>query len=176
MAFAARDRFESGEVPPPDTGPPPTGSSLFREIVRRQVDSFDHLVLVPLRFYVLAAVHPTRASAWTRVVGLAPRSTVAVRDEWPKIRADINAGHLSMLGLIRSTSANPIHLGHNHQVVAWGYDVSPTELTLRLYDPNWPDRDDVELRVHLAGGSAVDLTQSTGEALFGFFRAPYSPP
>jgi len=81
-----------------------------------------------------------------------------------------------MLGLIRSTSANPVHLGHNHQVVAWAYDVSPTELTLRLYDPNWPDRDDVSIRVRLAGGSTVDLTQSTGEALFGFFRAPYTPP
>jgi hypothetical protein len=176
MAFATRDRFQRGEVPPPDTSPPAPGTMLFREIVRRQIDSFDHLVRLPLRLYVLAALHPSGPNRWARLVGLVPRATLAVRDEWPKIRADIDGGRLSMLGLIRSTSANPVHLGHNHQVVAWAYDVSPTELTLRLYDPNWPDRDDVSIRVRLAGGSTVDLTQSTGEALFGFFRAPYTPP
>jgi hypothetical protein len=34
--------------------------------------------------------------------------------------------------------------------------------TLRIYDPNWPDRDDVSITVDAAG-----IRQSTGEVLFG---------
>lgn len=177
MCFAVRDRFERGESPPVDALPPAPGADLFREIAHRQVASFDRL-RVPLRFYALAALHPSPSRWWSRLLGRAPRQVVAVRDEWPKIRADIDAGRLSMVGVVRSTSANPFRLGHNHQVMAWGYEVTPERLVLRLYDPNWPDRDDVEVRVTLgaAHGHAprsITLEQSTGEPLASFFRAPY---
>jgi hypothetical protein len=34
-----------------------------------------------------------------------------------------------------------------------------------MYDPNWPDRDDISIVADADG-----IRQSTGEALFGFFQ------
>jgi hypothetical protein len=58
--------------------------------------------------------------------------------------------------------------------------VERDQLSLQIYDPNWPDRDDVDVRVRLGpagttGGQVVELGQSTGEPLLGFFAAPFRP-
>ena len=53
----------------------------------------------------------------------------------------------------------------SHQVVAYAYDVVGDALTLRIYDPNWPGRDDVTVTVGVVG-----VSQSTGETLTSLFR------
>jgi hypothetical protein len=63
-------------------------------------------------------------------------------------------------------------------VLAWGWEAEGDGITLRVYDPNHPGRDDVELRVVIAAGPGawrdrISLAQSTGEPLLGFFRQPY---
>jgi len=180
MSYVVRDRFEAG-IPVPDmTDPPPAGTPLFAEIAWRQVTSFDRLVRLPYRFWSLAALHPDPPRPWSRALGLAPRATLAVRGEWPKIRAEIDAGHLPMLGLLRSASANPLLLAGQHQVMGWGYRVDGRSLAIRIYDPNSPDRDDVEIRAEVDDSPGarprVRLEQSTGEPLMGFFLARYEPP
>ena len=63
--------------------------------------------------------------------------------------------------------------------MAWGYRVDGGSLAIRIYDPNWPDRDDVELHVTVddgPSGPTVRLAQSTGEPLLGFFLARYESP
>jgi hypothetical protein len=84
--------------------------------------------------------------------------------EWPRIRARIDAGELAMVGLIRHLCPNPMHLDRDHQVLAYGYETEGPDgpLTIHLYDPNWPDRDDVRLHLSNAG-----FRQSTGEPLLG---------
>ena len=69
-----------------------------------------------------------------------------------------------MVGLVRHHGWNPIHLTKDHQVLAFGYDTAGPDgpTTIRLYDPNWPNRDDVSVTL-LHGG----FLQSTGEQLFG---------
>jgi hypothetical protein len=179
MCFVARDRFEAGLPPPSMTEPPPAGTPLFDEIAWRQLTSFDRLVRLPLRFWSLAALHPEPPRPWSRALGLASRAVLSARTEWPKIRAQIDAGELPMLGLLRSASANPLLLSGQHQVMAWGYRVDRGSLAIRIYDPNWPDRDDVELDVTVddgPSGPTVRLAQSTGEPLLGFFLARYEPP
>ena len=37
------------------------------------------------------------------------------------MRRELDAGRLAALGLIRPRSRNPLRLGENHQVLAWGY-------------------------------------------------------
>ena len=54
-----------------------------------------------------------------------------------------------MVGLIRVAGVNPFKLTGNHQVIAYGYAEDGRGVTLRLYDPNWPDRDDVTVTIHL---------------------------
>jgi hypothetical protein len=164
MALTVRDLFEARVDPPLDTQPPSNGSPRFNALVRRQVQSLDWL-RVPLRFYDLAAFRPFALRR--------PVAEVTLADEWPRVRAEIDAGHLAVLGLIRAQSANPLKLAANHQVVAYGYRAEPRSIVLRLYDPNWPDRDDVEARLLLDPGRPPRLESSTGEPLLGFFLIHY---
>ena len=174
MCFLVRDLFERAVDPPPDREPPANGSPRFRAIVRRQVQSLDWLRL-PVRFWSLAGLHPPRATWWSRLLRRAPIGEV-VRDlEWPRIRDEIDRGRLAQVGLVRTNGRSPRSLTRNHQVLAYGYRAEPDLVTIRIYDPNWPDRDDVELRMHVDRAGAVRFEQSTGEPLHGFFLAPYVP-
>ena len=151
MSVFVRERFAAGQPIPADVTSPANGSPLFKVIVRRQIMSLDFL-RVPLRFWRAASMD---------TAALARRT---LETEWPRIRADIDVGRLAMVGLIRHHSWNPMLLDRDHQVLAYAYEtdgpVGPA--TLHLYDPNWPDRDDVNLHLSTAG-----LRQSTGEPLLG---------
>src|SRR5438309_11273310 len=76
-----------------------------------------------------------------------------VNNEWPLVKADIDNGYLSPLGLIKTKSAQPGQLVENHQVLAYRYDLtdpSLTDLTLYFYDPN----------VHGDNAAQLSLNQS----------------
>lgn len=175
MSAIVRDLFEQRIDPPPDREPPVNGSRRFAALVRRQVETLDWL-RVPVRFYDLSAFRPDPPTWWSRLLGRRPAGDVALRDEWPRIRSEIESGRLAMVGLVRRATANPLRLTMNHQVLAYGYRVEPGLLALRLYDPNHPDRDDVEARIVLGpNGRAVHLESVPEEPLLGFFLAPYRP-
>jgi hypothetical protein len=163
MAFAARDRFERGEPPPSDATPPPAGTPLFHEIVRRQVDSFDRAVVVPWRFWQASNAGEGR------------RLRETVRVAWPAIRREIDAGRLAMVGLVREPRWNPLRMGMGHQVLAYGYETGPDAVTLRIYDPNHPDDDDVVVRLERGTRGEIRLSQSTGEPLRGLLELPFIP-
>src|SRR4051812_33238138 len=94
MSWFVRERFEAGLPIPTDIEPPANGTALFRALVRRQVRSLD-LFRTPLRFWWMGAISPDRAARRTREI------------EWPRIRADIDAGHLAMVGLVRHRGRSP---------------------------------------------------------------------
>jgi hypothetical protein len=169
MSLLVRERFEARRPVPPDRAPPAPGSPLFDAIVRRQALSLDWF-RVPLRFYSLQALRPERNDPFARLLRRRSRTSETVR-EWHRIRAVIDGGRLAPVGLIRVIGANPFALGRNHQVLAYGYIVEADRLTLRLYDPNHPDRDDVEIRLRLGveGRGPATMLQTTGEPLFAFF-------
>ncbi len=169
MAFAVRDLFTAGRPPPPDTEPPPYGSPLFRYLVRRLFDSFN-LPIGPLRYFRCMTL-PDGDTPSTR--GLSWRTLV---EEWPIVREDIEHGLLSPLGLIRVRSPNPLQMGHNHQVLAYGYEVDETTEALRIavYDPNYPDHDRLPLSTSLADPTRPSpLVYPHGEIFRGFFRTRY---
>jgi hypothetical protein len=173
MAFTVRDLYEAHVDPPRGNEAPANGSQRFRSLVRRQVQSLDWL-RVPLRFYNLAAFRPAATTVWSGLTRRKPLPHVTLDDEWPKVRAEIDVGRLTIVGLVRAQSWNPFRLVTNHQVVAYGYQVTPARISIRVYDPNWPDRDDVEARIMLEEGRAVRLESSTGEPLLGFFVTRYA--
>ena len=124
------------------------------------MESLDWL-RVPLRFWLLAA-SPRRLG-------------VTLGRELPRLRRELDAGRLAPVGLVRETGANPLRLTRNHQVLAYAHEAAGSRLVVRLYDPNWPDRDDVTIVVDGAGEpGAATLHQSTGEPLAAFFVAPYA--
>ncbi|MEO8207425.1 MAG: hypothetical protein ABI598_00210 [Chloroflexota bacterium] len=172
MCFVAADRYLAGATIPVDEAPPDQETPLFREIARRQFDSLDRLALVPLRFWIAAAM--VAAGRWSA------RRQVA---EWRRIRAEIDVGRPSMIGLVRSAGFNPLRLTTNHQVLGYGYLATGEAATLRIYDPNHPGADDVEVRIRrtddtTGGGperTALDLEQSTGEPVLAILRLPFVP-
>jgi hypothetical protein len=177
MVFAARDYFEAGRRPPARTTAPGSGR-LYDYLVGRLFDSFN-LPYGPARY--LQLMHPSLPDGetlWSRL-GLLPhgRAWVMARDEWPKVRAEIDSGHPSPLGLIRIKSSNPMDLKYDHQVLAYAYDVDGPRVGLRVYDPNWPGRDDVSLSFDSSDPARpipVDV-QPPDWPVYAFFRVNYRP-
>ena len=149
MAWFVRESFVAGQAIPPDTNAPANGSPLFQALVRRQVKSLEWF-RTPLGFWWIGGFGTDRTARRTR------------EQEWPRIRATIDAGRLAMIGLVRHKGANPFNLTKSHQVLGYGYTLDGDTVTLRIYDPNWPDRDDVTIVI---GPGAI--SQSTGETLYG---------
>src|SRR5262245_61292530 len=165
MCYTTRDLFEAGVVPPPDRTPPANGSPRFASIVRRQVQSLDWMRL-PFRFWTRSALGGSFGG---------DRASATFDREWPAIRRVVDDGHLAMVGLIRVAGVNPFKLTGNHQVIAYGYAEDGRGVTLKLYDPNHPDRDDVTATLSLDPAlRPTELTQSTGEPLLGYFSYGYT--
>jgi hypothetical protein len=179
MAYAARDYYEAGLLPPPDrTGTdnlahPP--QPLFDFLVKRLFDSFD-LPGGPAKYmHLMNPALPDHETDFSRA-GLAPhgRAWVTIVEEWPLIRADLDRGVLSPMAFIRVKSHDPFQMGENHQILAYGYDLSWPILTIHVYDPNYPDRDDVNITLSLADPQhTTDITYSLGDTLYCFFHTNY---
>lgn len=149
MAWYVRERFAAGLPIPADTQAPANGSPLFQALVRRQVLSLEWM-RTPLGFWLMAARGADDAGRRTR------------ETELPRIRQSIDGGRLAMVGLVRHLGWNPMHQTESHQVLAYAVDTQPGATTLRVYDPNWPARDDITISIE-----PTAMSQSTGEGLFG---------
>jgi hypothetical protein len=165
MVYTVADLFAAHVPIPRDREPPANGSPRFKSIVRRQVESLAWMS-VPVRFW-------TRMALGGSFGGDRARSTLD--REWPKAKAEIDVGRLVPIGLIRIAATDPRKLTNNHQVMAWGYAEDGRGVTLRIYDPNWPDHDDIAITIHLDNAFRPSgLSQSTGEPLLGWFVLPYT--
>jgi hypothetical protein len=149
MATLVRERFEAHQPIAPDRVVPANGSPLFQALVRRQVKSLEWF-RTPIGFWWIGAFGPDRTVHRARAI------------EWPRIRATIAGGRLAMIGLVRHQGLDPRNLSKSHQVLGYGYTIDGDTITVRLYDPNWPDRDDVSIIM----GPAT-IRQTTGETLYG---------
>ena len=95
------------------------------------------------------------------------------QSEIPALRASLDAGKPAVLVLIRVSGLNDP--SHNHQVTAVGYDFDPdtNAMVIYLYDSNHPG-DEPTISLNLANSAnGVNLTESTGEPLRGFFVTNY---
>jgi hypothetical protein len=105
------------------------------------------------------------------------RSEIMISEEWPKVQHELDNNRLAPLGLVRAKSADPAILGQNHQILAYGYDLAGTDLTLHVYDPNVPDRDDLTLKASLVSpDQSCALACTSVSNLFCFFLSRYTPP
>lgn len=175
MVFAALDYFYARQ-PIPETKQPPSGDILFDYIVKRLYDSFN------LPFGIGGYIEMMRPDLPDYTAGygaLFSRAWRVARQEWPIIKALLDAGQPCPLGLVRVKSGDLRKLGENHQVLAYGYDVKDDRLTLFIYDPNYQDNDQIWLTLDLTNPEGpTHMAYSTGEALYGFFHVRYrfNPP
>jgi hypothetical protein len=164
MVFAARDRFDRGEPGATEAQAPSPETALFTEIVDRQFDSFGTLYVVPFRFWLSSALG-----------NAASRGRETAASAWPAIRAEIDAGRPAMIGLVREAGWNPLAVGMGHQVAGYRYETTPDRVSIGVYDPNHPGRDDVEILFEKGPGGEIRHSQSTGEPLLGLLSLPWKP-
>ncbi len=183
MVFAAVDYWVHGSRPPTGSTPPASGTPLFRYLVRRLVDSWN-LPVGPLTYYrLMSGLVPAgdrRVGPFT-VRGLAWRMAA---QEWPAIKADLRAGRLCPLGLVKLRSANPMELGKNHQVLCYAAEQAGTAVRLWVYDPNQPGTDDMVIALEVGRPERpIPVTMeptaadpgAAPSAVLCFFRVPYTP-
>jgi hypothetical protein len=176
MVFAARDYHEAG-LPPPVGDEPPTDGPLYEHLVNRLYDSFD-IPAGPSKYRHLMDPTLPDHETWASRARILPRGRawVTIREEWPKIKADLDAGVLSPMALIHVKTLDFTQMGRNHQVLAWGYDLSETgDLVLHVYDPNRPGDDGVTVSLNIADPErSTEMWLSGERRVWAFFRPDYT--
>jgi hypothetical protein len=178
MVFAALDYWQAQVLPP--VSQPAPGTPLYQFIVRRLIDSW-RIPAGVAEYYQWMNLPDGDASltVFGRSVvsqrGLARRT---IEEEWPGVRASLDAGVPAALGLVTVASANPAQLGRNHQALACGYQVAGTEVTVQVYDPNRGQDDGVCIQFDTADSTAATAFRhnlNIGYPVRGFFLTAYSP-
>ena len=178
MVFVVLDYWHGGMLPPATR--PEVGEPLYRQIVRRLIDSWDLPAGVARYYECMNQPDGDKVIdvLGRRIVihrGLARRS---VQTQWPQIRADLDRGIPVPLAVVTVASARPADLALNHQVLAYGYDRTGTEVSLWVYDPNRGQRDDVWIRFGegaRSGSTAFTHNLDISHPVRGFFRSEYTP-
>jgi hypothetical protein len=173
MSLAAADLYTAGKAPPADQTAPSEGP-LFDYLVQRAFDSFE-LPDGPMRYLMWMGLPDQEA-----LFGIHGVVRRTIMEEWPEVRADIDAGKPSALGLIRTRSFNPHDLALNHQVLAYGYDLDDVNRRLtaiHVYDPNYPADGTVAISVHREDTpEASTFSYVEGDhPVRGFFRTAWTP-
>ncbi len=161
MSYTVRDLFEAGFLPPPD-GAAPAEGPLFDYVAARLLASYD-LPGGPLEY--IGAMSPLMPDV--------PARSAIIRQGWTDVRDDVDAQHLSPIGVIKVRSAWVPDIGKNHQCLVFGYDLDGSQLTLHLYDPNHHDHD-VTLTMDLHADNIL-IACSDRTDVFAFFRTTYRP-
>ena len=175
MVFAVRDIFEAHQPAPGAESPPEPGTPLFNYIVAGLTRTFTFGNVSRYIDWIQSSDASTQGSkgiCWHEIM-----------EEWPLVKADIDAGLLSPLGLVHGQERAGLgyvtgfkHLASCHQVLAWGYDMTDTLLTLHIYDPNYPG-DDQTMKLDISSPDQAAPLRITGysEGRFrAFFRESYS--
>lgn len=175
MIFAVRDLFEAGVPPPADNEPPKPDTPLFNYIVAGLARSF---TFANVGRFLDGIQSPTATGNGHR--GIAWRE---VREDWPLVKGDIDAGLLAPLGLVHGEEPPTLgyvtgwqHLAECHQVLAWAYDQVGTAVTVRIYDPNFPG-DDQSLSFDTSDPDRSTPVRVSGYAdgrFRAFFRETYT--
>jgi hypothetical protein len=161
MCFSALDYFHAGRPVPDFASEEDVSLRLYNYLLTRQLNS-------------LAGGSLLKVIAWMAMDD-SDLVTKMVQSEIPNLTAALAGGNPAVLVLIRVHGlTDPTH---NHQVTAIGYDLDPdnNSMTIHLYDPNHPGEEPT-LTMNLSRPKkGIKLTQSTGEALRGFFMSEYQP-
>jgi hypothetical protein len=170
MAFVVRDLYEAHLLPPVTTINPDAGSPAYQYIVKRLFDSFN----IPSG----VAEYFTWMNLPTHDTALGPHGTswLTINSTMPALRTMIDSGHPCPLGLVCIHSTNPVDLGQNHQVLAYGYLDSGVTTTVYVYDSNHPNDDNVTITFNNSDPThTTAFNYSTGDHnVLGFFTTNYS--
>lgn len=132
MCQLSRERWLAREPIPKSATP--TDPTLVDQLVAAQIESLG-LPEGPVRYLALQLPHRTTGRRRSTAQALA------------RVRADLEDGRPSCVGLLRALSWNPAALSRHHMVLAYAMREDPKKSTLSVYDPNHPGNDRVRLTV-----------------------------
>ncbi len=178
MVYTVRDYYESSGLIP-DITTPPLGEQdpLFIYIVNRLFDSFDIDDITLYLKYMNPLYPDTDENIANSVSAADGRAFIMANVEFPLIRQDILAGHLSPMGLIMIKSILPFDLGSNHQVIAYGYQMRGNSVEIYLYDPNSPNVDSIQMSFNAKStAETINVTHNVNASgpIYCFFRTNYT--
>jgi hypothetical protein len=176
MIYAARDYFEGRALIPQMTANPNDPENAYTKyIIQRLFDSFTEAD-ISMYMKLMSPMYADTDEGVLNSMGQMGRAYVTLREEWPMIKGEIDQGHPSAIGLVRVKSAWAGDLGQNHQVLAYGYTINTTYVDLRIYDPNFPNDDNVTIRLKLQGTDQplYAVHNRDSKPIYAFFRTNYS--
>jgi hypothetical protein len=184
MSCAVYDFLLSARRIPLVTTAPAQGSVLHRYLYRRQVDTFGALGEYIAKFAQWMVLPDDT------ILGTQKRTY----DEFEEIRAKLDDGNAVVLGLVYVSSGDASKIWENHQVLAYGYsEISDTTMDINIYDPNYPQQNDVAIRVErvsvgttfvpgvpprkrtVLGFRCIQKITNREKNVRGFFAMPYVP-
>jgi len=184
MSSTAYDFLLAGKSIPLTITVPVQGSPMHRYLYRRQVDTFGALGEYIAKF-----------AQWM----VLPEGTILgtqkrTYDEFEEIRVKLDDGNAVVLGIVYVSGRNSFEIWNNHQVLAYGYsEISDTTIDINIYDPNYPEIDDVIIRVErvpvgttfvpgvpprkrtVLGFKCIQKLSNRDKNVRGFFAMPYVP-
>jgi hypothetical protein len=183
MCWRAQQRYFH-EIPiPRDLPQPNEGDDLFEELWDAQVDSVPLSTIEKIYKWQRSPELSDDKSLMGNL-GLRTLKSLGHRTHkaWPKVKKRIDGSKPVTITLIGSSKDTALsHLGDSHRVVAYAYNVTDPDpgapsgaddkVTLMIYDPNYPNRDDVELTFYLgAKRSEIRLNHNLRDKYYGFFK------
>jgi hypothetical protein len=179
MVFGVLDLFNAGQLPPATTQNPADPSPAFNDIVQRLLDSFNIPAGV-IQYYTWMQLptHDDQVNLFGNTITLITgTSNLTINQSMPAIRSTIDTMHPCPLGLVTVHAADPTQLGMNHQVLAWGYEDSGAITTVKVYDPNLPDDDNVTITFdHTDPAHTTTFNYSGNDTVLGFFPITWYAP
>jgi hypothetical protein len=184
MAYTVADLYltrllpPAGPVDPAEGTNPAEGTPLFNYLVARLTNSFDEPDVNQYLSWIQMFDHDTTVLGEVIAHGLAWHE---ITEEWPKIRSDLDNGRPSPLGLVHGHEPPTVgfftgiqDLGDCHQVLAWGYDLDGTDLTVYIYDPDFSGNDNtITLDIGNPGHTTPISVSNWGGFFRGFFHTHY---
>lgn len=144
MSYAAADYFIAKREVPADTTPPKEGTPLYKYLYKRQAASIGPMGAMGLKFM-----------EWMRLTDAETHARTLV--ELPAITRALARDEPVVLGLVYVSSKQTLEPWHNHQVLAYAARAEGGITELLIYDPNYPRRDDVVIRV--SSGEETTITE-----------------
>jgi hypothetical protein len=176
MVYAVRDYYEAKvQIPQTRMVPNNADDPLTKYIIDRLLASLD-VNDITMYIKLMNPAYADTDDGALHQLGQQGRAYVTIKEEWPMIKNDIDRGHPCPIGLIRIKSTLPWDVGHNHQVMVYGYKMSGSNVLLRVYDPNASQNDG--LAINLSLGSAGEpvkaiYNRNDGQPIYAIFRTNY---
>lgn len=184
MSCAMYDFLLAGKPIPTNTTPPAPSSPLHHYLYRRQIDTFGAFGEYVAKFAQWMVIPDDS------ILGTQKRTY----DEFEEIRVKLDDGNPVLLGLVYVRGSDTLAIWDNHQVLAYSYsEISATTIDINICDPNYPQNDDVILRVErvpvgttfvpgvpprkrtVLGFKCTQKIANSSKPVRGFFAMPYVP-